>query len=72
MIDQWDELVIWSTFEVAIALAKVYVDMYFALDRSHDCNASNFGGGEGGSNTVDADRVWGISIICCFLSLYLT
>lgn len=70
MIDQWDELIIWSTFEVSIALAKVYVDMHFALNRSHGRNATN--SDEGKEAAIDADRDWGISMICCFLSLYLT
>lgn len=38
VVDQWDELVVWAAFEVAIALAEIDVDHYFVLKRCHDCN----------------------------------
>lgn len=35
MIDQWDQLLIWSAFEVAISFAQVNVDFYRILACRH-------------------------------------
>ena len=35
MIDHWDEFIVRTTFEVAIGLSQIDVDMYYFLNWTH-------------------------------------
>lgn len=35
MIDQWDQFIVWTAFEISISLSKIHVDMHFALEWRH-------------------------------------